>query len=284
MRRHLPAGLRRAALGEVLRRQRNQVVGLRDALRQQEPQLVAANRAADHGVDVVGVVERIAGRDVRLQLVGDVVVLHRAVPAEDAQDPRERVSALLGDRVHAYAADGGLGRLGTRVVDQLLLREFVDADAVALLPALRQVLPDVHSVEVDVLILAQRSVNRHVAREALAVERDARHEARAALHRSRRGEDVERFTIDDRLVLRALKVDDGRRAGHSHRLLDGADRERCVHLRGECAFDHDALTLERLEAGQRERDRISAGPQIDDGIAAGAVADGRAHLLDEHGT
>ena len=36
-----------------------------------------------------------------------------------------------------------------------------------------------------------------------------------------------------------------------------------------------------LKPGQRERDGVGAGPQIDDAVLAGAVGDGRSDLLDQ---
>jgi hypothetical protein len=126
-------------------------------------------------------------------------------------------------------------------------------------------------------------VDRHGADEALAVEADTRHQRGAALHRPRRGEHVEHLTVEHGLVLRALRVDDRRRTGHRHRLFDGADRQRAVDLRGERALEHDAFALDRMETGQRERHGVGARAQIDDGVPAGAVGDGAAHLFDERG-
>src|SRR5262249_2242545 len=112
--------------------------------------------------------------DQRMTLTAVMSFLRGACAAEIAHDPGEAVAAFARDRVHPHAADRHFGRLRSGVVDQFLLRELVDADAVALLPVLGQILSDVHPVEVDVLILAQRSVDRHIAGEALAVERDTR--------------------------------------------------------------------------------------------------------------
>ena len=48
------------------------------------------------------------------------------------------------------------------------------------------------------------------------------------------------------------------------------------------AGEKHAITLERVEPGQRERDGVCARTQIDDLIATVAVGDHRPDLLDEH--
>ena len=281
MRRHLSARFGLPALREVLGRQRNQVVGLRHALREEEPQLVLPDRPAEHRVHVVGVVERVALADVRPQFVGDVVVLERSGSAEDAEDSGIRVAPFARNGVHAHAADGDFRRLRPGVVHQFLLRQLVDAHAVGLLSVLCEVLADVHAVEIDVLILAQRSVDRHVAGEALAVEADAGDEARAALHGARGRQHVERLAVDHRLVLRALQIDDRRSRGDHHRFFDLSDAQARVDGRRERALEHDAVALVALEARKRERHRIRARPKIDDRVTARPVGDAAAHALDQ---
>ena len=43
----------------------------------------------------------------------------------------------------------------------------------------------------------------------------------------------------------------------------------------------DAFALDGAEAGQRERHRVGAGPQIDDAVLAGVVADDRPDFLNQ---
>ena len=138
-----------------------------------------------------------------------------------------------------------------------------------------QVLADAHAVEVDALVGRRRAVHRHRADESLAVEVDAGHEAGAALHRPRRRQHVEHLPVDDELILRALQVDDRRRARDGDRLFERADLEVGVHRRGERALQDDAFAPNGLEAGQREGDGVGAGPQADDREAARAVGDAR---------
>ena len=216
--------------------------------------------------------------------VGDVVVLQRA-PLDPSvrQTPENVLPPSFGNRVHAHAAERVLRRLRSGVVDQLGLRQLVHGDAVALTAGARQVLADVHAVEKDVLVGGRRSVDRHRADEALAVEAHPGHQRRAALHRPRGGQDVEHLAVEDRLVLRALRVDDRRRAGDGHRLFDRADRQRSVDLRRERAFEHDAFALHRSKPGQRERHGVGAGTKIDDGVAARAVGHRAPHLFDQRG-
>ena len=62
-----------------------------------------------------------------------------------------------------------------------------------------------------------------------------------------------------------------------------ADFQIGVDRRDERAGQLDAFALHRAETGQRERDGIGAGPQIDDSILAGVVADDGANFFDERG-
>ena len=116
-------------------------------------------------------------------------------------------------------------------------------------------------------------MHRHRAHEALAVEVDAGHEARAALHRARRRQHLEDFLVHDELILRALQVDDRRGARDGDRLFERADLEVGVHRRGEVALQHDAFAANGSEAGQREGDGVGARPQADDREAPRAVGD-----------
>ena len=61
-----------------------------------------------------------------------------------------------------------------------------------------------------------------------------------------------------------------------------ADLQVRVDRRGERSGQLDALALDGAEAGQRERDRIGAGPQVDDAVLAAAVGDGGADLFNQH--
>src|SRR5262249_4701751 len=69
--------------------------------------------------------------------------------------------------------------------------------------------------------------------------------------------------------------------GHRHGLFDLPDAQAAVHRRRERALEDDALALEALEAGKRERNRIGAGTKVDDRVTTRAVGDAAADALDE---
>ena len=73
----------------------------------------------------------------------------------------------------------------------------------------------------------------------------------------------------------------GRLAGDGDRLFERADAHLGVDGRRERAGQRDAVTLDGVEAGQRERDRVGAGPQLGDAVLPDAVGDGGADLLDD---
>ena len=172
----------RASAGPGNRRIRDVAVVLENAERGEEPEAVLDDRAAERHVVVPRRAQLVAFADVLPQVVGDVLVLQAGAREEVSIAAGEPVPAFLGNRIHPHAAERGLGGLGSRVEHELFLREVVDAGAVRLAAGAGEVLADAHPVEVDALIGGRRAVHRHVAHEALAVEVDAGHEARAALH------------------------------------------------------------------------------------------------------
>ena len=60
-----------------------------------------------------------------------------------------------------------------------------------------------------------------------------------------------------------------------------ADPQLGVDRRGERSGQLDAFAPDGAEAGERERHRVGAGPQLLDPVLAGAVGDHRADLLDQ---
>ena len=281
MRGNRPVGLGHAAIREVEGRERHQAAGLRESLGEEEPELVVLNRTAHHGVGFVAEVELRAGLDERPEFVGDVIALERTARAEVAPGAGEPVPAFLGDRVHAHATQGAFGRLRSRVVHQLGLGKLVDTHSIRLAARTGQVLADVHAVEIDVLIERRGPVHRHGAHEALREEADARYQARSSLNSARRREHVQDLAIEHRLILRALHVNDWGRAGHSHGLFDGPDRQRRVDLRGKGTAQLDAFASDLVEPLELEEHRVGAGSEVDDGVAARAVGHDRADLFDE---
>ena len=85
------------------------------------------------------------------------------------------------------------------------------------------------------------------------------------------------------LALGGLDVDDRRLTGDRDRLLEGAHTHVDRNRQRRGAAQLDALPLDDVEAGQRERQRVGAGIQTDDAVLPRAVGHGRAHLFDECG-
>ena len=86
---------------------------------------------------------------------------------------------------------------------------------------------------------------------------------------------------DDGLAADVRDVDHRARAGHGNRFFDAADAHVGVDVRGEPGAQHDPFADDRVEPGQREGDRVDAGPQLGDGVAPLAVGDRDALLFDE---
>ena len=68
-----------------------------------------------------------------------------------------------------------------------------------------------------------------------------------------------------------LDVAHGERSHLPHRVRHRADFELGVNLRREVPGQLDAVALEGVEPGQRERDRVSSGPQVHDAVLAATV-------------
>jgi len=92
------------------------------------------------------------------------------------------------------------------------------------------------------------------------------------------------FPVDDLLQGRVLHVHDGRFARDRQRFLERPNTKFLVDRRGELPVSPIPFTLERVEAGEREGHRVSAGRQVDDLILPGSVGNHRADLLDQRGT
>ena len=60
-----------------------------------------------------------------------------------------------------------------------------------------------------------------------------------------------------------------------------ADLQVGVDRGDEFGRQLDAFALDGAEPGQRERDRVGAGPQVDDPVLPGAVGDGGSDLFDQ---
>ena len=81
----------------------------------------------------------------------------------------------------------------------------------------------------------------------------------------------------------ALDVHGRRLRADRDRFLQRADAHIGVHRGDESACELDALTLDGLEARQRDRHRIRARAQVHDAVLARPVGRHRPRLLDHHG-
>jgi hypothetical protein len=88
----------------------------------------------------------------------------------------------------------------------------------------------------------------------------------------------------DQLIHRLRRHHDLTDEAVAHRLRHRAHSQIRVDGRGERAAQLDAFAPHRAEAGQRERHRVGAGPQVDDLVLPGAIGDDRSRLLDQRGT
>ena len=98
------------------------------------------------------------------------------------------------------------------------------------------------------------------------------------------------FARRGRQLRRALRVDDGRLAGHRDRLFDGPHSQVGVDVRRETGRELNPFALDGAESGKRERHTVGAGTQIDDRVSPLTVChdgssfldEGRARCLDRH--
>ena len=134
---------------------------------------------------------------------------------------------------------------------------------------------------------AGRAEDHHAGRRLdvgrrVALRLDRRHEQHHAAVAARGGNRGEHVARDRRLAPHALHVHDRRLAGYRDGFLDRAHAQLGVDRRRRHTGQLDALAFDRREPGQREADNVTARPQIDDPIPAGAVGHGGADLLDQH--
>ena len=94
---------------------------------------------------------------------------------------------------------------------------------------------------------------------------------------------VDDLVADHVLTARVLDVDHGRLANDGDRFLHGSDGHVSVDRGCERAHELDALSHDRVEAGQRERGFVGTRSQVDDSILPCVVGDGHTGFLDQGG-
>ena len=262
-------------------------VGVRDvAIGSKQPQLVPLDRPAHRHVRVVHVFGSIAlPEPLLLKLRREVVALKRAARVPGEARATEGIAAFARDQVdmdarrgHFSARRAGLHRdfLRHRIV-VVRLRLAAEVHRIHL-----------HAVDVNGVVgcrhpVQQQPLLRRSSRSAdrLSVGLHAnRKRAQLGIRPARRNR-IHQLALQDRRVLRALDVDDGRAAGDGDRLFERSNLQFHVDRRGEVGRQVDAVADQRGEAGERERHFVEAGPEIAYRVASLLVGDRFAGPLDE---
>ena len=235
-----------------------------------EPQSVAQDRPADARIVVVAPLQRIrCAQPGGPQLLREVVALHGAVPEAEHERACDAITTVLRDVVDPHAAGGQLGRYGTGVDRDLLIRaevrrddervgavgRYAERDTIlgeALIGAAARALSAArHLVLRAADVLADRAGNRHARNQRCQV-------LVAAAGRNR----IDDLVTEHALLCRVLHVHDGRLTAHHHGFRNLPDTHVDADRRGERPLQLDAVAPDRRETAQREGDGIRAGPQI----------------------
>ena len=266
---------------------REELVDRDGASRPEVPQLVLQDRAAERGVDVVDVGDALVRRQPEvLDLLREVVGLPALVQREaHVVRSAELVAAVLRDHVQAQAARRDLGVVAGGGHRHLLAQRLV---VVVHDQAVAHLRVDDHAVDLHGGVPRGGPVHRHAdllhhlrPADVRPGQPHALREVADGLRVARCRQCIDGVALDDLRPRRALHVHDGRLAGDRDGLFEGADRQRAVDGHRRLRRNLDAFLDEGREAGQRHGDAVGARPQIDDGVAAGAVGDRDARTLDQ---
>jgi hypothetical protein len=271
---------------------RGLVLDLVVAGRKPEPHLVALERPADRSVEVVVLDDLVGhGQPRGSQLVAVVVALHAVVGEGQEARPGELVAAVARDEVDPHAAGGQVGRERCRVDGDLRRRSHVGrltADVAAGLKGHR-----VDAIDGDALIRCAAAVSSQAAADILNLRAADVGGSVAARIRSRdhprqrhvitgARQGIDDVGTEDALLCERARIDDRRFTGHRDRFFERADAHLGIEIRSRRPCQRDALALERVEPGQRERDHVHARAQIDQLIAAVAVRDDGPDFFNQH--
>ncbi len=203
---------------------------------------------------------------------------------EDAS--RERVASVLGHDVHLDATGIAFGRHAARLDDDFLEAQIVENEDRASLQALAHTVLNGDIVdrsaavdpELRTLVEAADAVG------AGLVQHGTRNDGRILADASGGGERIQHGTRERGLLSDVSDVHDRGRARDRDRLLERSHFQLAIHRRRESRRQLEAFSPDRAEAGQRERDGIEAGPQIDNPVQALTVRAHGSDLVDEGGT
>ena len=258
------------------------------ARRREEPQTVAHHRAADRGVEVVDDVElrHLVDAQAAYPLV-DVVGLPRARRAAPEEAAAVLVAALVRDHVDAQPAGLRLRPLTRGRVRRLGREHRVQVGLVAAVADHRV---DHHAVDLDGGVGGVEPAAHHLgllraggAPHVGLVHLDPRNQQRVRPHAAPGRNRLLRLAGQHLDALHLLHVDHRRLARHRDGLLDRADRHHRVEGQGHVGPEDELVAHLGAEAGQGERDRVHARPQVDDVVVAGGVGEDDARAFDEDG-
>ena len=274
---------------EVVERIGDRLIDAPSPERREEPEAILLDRSTQARIEVLDPFDAVRRTESRgAQFVGEVVALPASRRAREEHRSFERVAAFLRNHVQANARCLHFGRERARLIAHLLKHAVVE---VVLNRAVTLDAVDAHAVHLNRVVAPLRSVNRHVgllhaggAADVGRAEGDAGERRADRPDVAPRRHRIEQIARQHLLLRCALHIHDRRVAGDGDRLLDGADAQLGVDRGREVRRKLDAFAADRVEPGQRERDRIDAGPEIDDAIQTGRVGRHRPHALDERRT
>ncbi len=221
---------------------------------------------------------RRAVRERRREIRGDVVRDHRVGLVVLINLALELVAARLAEHLALHARGGHLGALRDRAEEDLFERAVVDVEAGAA-RAFRRV----DAFDEDA-VLAAVAVGRiaglragTVAADVDAAHRHGRRQREQRPEVARVRDFLQRFKLEVLLDARGRGVDDRRRAGDRHGLLQRCHGQFDVDRRCEAHPDLDAFALQRVEAGQLVGHGVAARRQRRKAVEPAGISDRRLH-------
>ena len=223
----------------------------------------------------------------RFQVGGVIVANHPVGDTRQVNRSFDDIAARFGHDAQRGPADFGLAHPARRRERDLL--RVADVGNVARHSGAVECRAGVQAIHLDaafVVAATGTAEDEHSGRH-LDVQRGAglSHRRRNERHdpgvRPCRGQRRDDVVAEDRLPLHALGVDNRTLSGDGDRFLDGANLHFGIHRGGERPGQLDPFTFERVESGERERDDVAAGTQIDNPVLTRAVGGGGSHSFDE---
>ena len=256
----------------------------------EEPQPVLHDRTAEREIRIPVLDQRRnVGEAVAAQRVVEIVALRPLARRAQKSGAAERVATRLGDQVERRAAAVGFAEPARdRDLD---FRRFADRIAEAGHAAAVERRPDIHAVDLNRAFVAAAAARReeigrdggaHVQAGRLDARHGRQHVAVAARDRNRLDRPRSGCVIW-RLVLVWMST-----TGVSPVTVTVSamvpTRMSALIVVTPAPVTFDALALDGREAGQRERDGVSARRQFGNPVLAGPIGDGASHLLNQRRT